>query len=280
MEKVLDNGNTTTESKIVREFYVNVKKDPCKEKKEDDDYDDGVGYEPVDDEVKSEEDMDNGSRYSRDSKFASRSTRDRDFHAWSSKINFKDTTDTWRRFPRSYENTSWNKPNEKIETVEKKVPVPVIKKKNLYSIYKRIPYEIKVPQPYTMEKRVPYPVKVNVNVPVEVPEPYQVEKQVPYKVKVDNPVPYKVEIPVLQSYTIEKRIPVEVPIPQLYTVKSVPYEIKIPVKIPTPYEVPVNVNHRPYSVPMRYPVKVKRSVPVSGKVPNPRPYIVKKHVPI
>lgn len=147
MEKVFDNENTMTESKIVREFYVNVKKDPCKEKKGDDDYDD-VGYEPVDDEVKPEEDTDNGSRYSRDSKFAPRGTKDRDFHAWSSKINFKDTTDTWRRVPRSYENTSWNKPNEKIVTVEKKIPVPVIiKKKNPYSVYKRIPYEIKVPVP-------------------------------------------------------------------------------------------------------------------------------------
>jgi len=210
MEKTLDGGNTTTESKLVREFYSNIRKDPSKEKKEDDDYSDE--YELVDDEEKSEEDADDWSKYSGDPTFASQHIRDRDFHAWFSKIDIKDSMNIWRRFPRSewsHENTSWDKPNEKT-IVEKKVPV-MIKKKIPYSVYKHVPYEIKVPQPYT-EKRVSYPVKVYVNVPVEIPEPYQVE-QIPYKVKVDNSVPYKVEVSVSQLFRIEKRIPVEVKIP-------------------------------------------------------------------
>ncbi|XP_077271936.1 uncharacterized protein LOC143902697 [Temnothorax americanus] len=185
VEKALDGGNTTTESKLIRESYSNVRKDPRKEKEADDDFGDS-GESPVNDEVEPEEDADDWSRYSQDSTFAPRRTRDKDFHAWSRKIDFKGTTDTWQRFPRSewsHEDTSWDKPKEKIVTVERKVPVPVtIEKKIPYSVYERVPYEIKVPvsQPYMVEKRVPHPVKVYMNVPVETPQPYQVEKQVPH----------------------------------------------------------------------------------------------------
>ncbi|XP_019889231.2 titin [Ooceraea biroi] len=296
VEKILDGGNTTTESKLIRESYSNVRKEtPRKEKQEDEEYSDTGEYAPVDDdEVEPEEDAEDWSTYIRGSRFNSQRLSGGGFRGWSSKLDF---SDIWKRFPRSewsHEDTSPDKPNENVVTVKKRVPVPVtVEKKIPYSVYRHVPYEIKVPvpHPYTVEKRIP--VKIYVNVPVEMPEPYQIERQVPYEVKIDNPVPYK--IPMLRPYIVEKRIP-EVKVPQSYTVdKPVPYEVKVPIKVPALYsaerKVPVKVTvDRPYPVPVPkpYPIKIKkphpvpmeRPVPVPVKVPDPQSYTVEKPVPV
>lgn len=51
VEKAFDNGNITTESKIIREFYSNIRKDPQKEQE----YDDYDRYNSTNDEGESEE---------------------------------------------------------------------------------------------------------------------------------------------------------------------------------------------------------------------------------
>ncbi|XP_076242277.1 uncharacterized protein LOC143184134 [Calliopsis andreniformis] len=313
VEKALDSGNSTTETKTVRESHSSARKVPYRESA----YEGKVSdrYSPTEDEGEQDEDAEDWTKYSR----RSRRRNFRSRQGWSSKMD-----DGWKRYPRSglHEGVSpWERP--KVITIEKKVPVPVtVEQKVPYPVYKHVPVEVKVPvpQPYTVEKKVPYPVKVFVNVPVEVPQPYVVEKQVPYEVKVDRPVPYKVEVAVPQPYTVEKKVPVEVkvPVPQPYTVdKAVPYEVKVPVKVPEPYEVekkvPVPVKvvvNRPYPVPVPkpyavevtkpypvpvdkpYPVKVKvpvdapfpvpveRPIPVAVKVQRPQPYIVEKPVEV
>lgn len=100
VEKALDSGNITTESKIIREFYSSVRKDPRKEKKKYDDYD---RYKPLNDEEESEEDVDDWNTYSRrgKSRFASQDMRSRSFRQGSSRIDFKNTSNSKRRFPRS-----------------------------------------------------------------------------------------------------------------------------------------------------------------------------------
>lgn len=82
VEKAFNNGNITTESKIIREFYFNIRKDPRKEKE----YNDYDRYNPMNDEEESEEDVGDWSTYSR---FAPENMKDRSFRAWSSKINFR-----------------------------------------------------------------------------------------------------------------------------------------------------------------------------------------------
>lgn len=117
VEKALDNGNITTESKIVREFYSNVRKDPRKEKKEYDDYD---RYKPLKDEEESGEDAGDWSTYSRrgESRFVPQDMRGRSFRAGSSRIDFRNTSDSRRRFPRSkWSQENWDKSNKKVVIV-------------------------------------------------------------------------------------------------------------------------------------------------------------------
>ncbi|XP_050452559.1 uncharacterized protein LOC126852116 [Cataglyphis hispanica] len=99
VEKALNSGNITTESKIIREFYSSVRKDPRKERKKYDDYD---RYKPLNDE-ESEEDVDDWSTYSRrgKSRFDPQDMKSRSFRQGFSRIDFKNTSNSKRRFPRS-----------------------------------------------------------------------------------------------------------------------------------------------------------------------------------
>jgi hypothetical protein len=265
VEKALDSGNVTTESKLVRESYSNVQKEnPRKEKQKEEDYSE---YAPVDDEVQPEEDADDWSTYIRGSRFTSEKLPSGSFRAWSSKFDFRDISDIWKRYPRSewsHEDTSADEPGEK-DVTEKSVSA---EKRIPYSVYKHVPYEVKMPQFYTLEKRIP--VKIYLNVP----ELYQIERQVPYEVKIGNPASYRVEVPISRPYAVDK---------------PVVYEVKAPVDLPHPIEkkAPVALKvavDRPVSYPQRIkvekPYAVDRSVPMTVKVLNSRPYIVEKPVQV
>lgn len=303
-EKALESGNSTMESKIIRESHSSRSKDPGKEKKEFDDF--NGRYASMDDDVEQEEDSDEWSAYPEDSEYDSRPFKDKDFRSWPSKIDPEDTSKIWRRFSRS----GWS--HEKSVNLEKKVPVHVTAKKKIsYPIYK--PYEIRIPippQPYTTEKSASYPMRIYVNIPDEVSQPHNIEKQTPYEVTLDKPASRKIEerislevkppipqfyhivdklvadkfeIPVKAPYETEKKIPVPVKIsvdrpylvPDMF--KSYPVEISrpYPVEVSKLYPVKIQVPiEKPYSVP------IERPIPVTVKVPKPRLYNAEKPVPM
>jgi len=253
VEKAFDSGNVTTEFKLVQGV--------SKEKQKDEDYDDSE-YPPVDDEVQPEEDVDDWSTYIRGSRFTSEKLPGESFRVWSSKLDFRDISDIWKRYPRSQKDVSADQPGEK-DVTEKSVPVAV-ERRIPYSVYKHVPYEIKVPQFYTLKKKVP--VKIYLNVP----ELYQIERRVPYETKISNPASYG--IAVSRSYAVDK--PVD------YRVKAlvdVPVENKAPVAFKVAMDQPAPY---PQRIKVEKPYAVERSVPVAVKISDSRPYAVKKPVPI
>jgi len=272
VEKALDSGNVTTESKLVRESYFNVQKEnPRKEKQKDEDYDDDSEYPPVDDEVQPKEDIDDWNTYIRGSRFTSKKLPGESFRAWSSKLDFRNISDIWKKYPRSewsQEDVSADQSGEK-DVTEKSVSVPVAVERRIpYSVYKHVPYEIKVsvPQFYTLKKRVP--VKIYLNVP----ELYQIERRVPYEMKISNPASYGIAESISRSYAVDKPVDYEVK-----ALIDIPVEKKAPVAFKVAMDQPVPY---PQRIKVEKPYAVERSVPVAVKISDSRPYAVKKPVPI
>jgi len=259
VEKALDSGNVTTESKLVRESYSNVQKDnPRKKKQKDEDYSE---YTPVDDEMEPEEDADDWSMYIR-SRFTLEKSPNEGFRAWSSKLDFRDISDIWKRYPRG-EWSHENKPDEKIVTVKKreeKIPLAVERRIPYENfVYKRLPYEVKVPvSHFYMEQRTEN--RVPVKIYLSMPEVYQIERQVPYEMKIDNPASYRVEVS--QPYAVEKKAPVAL------KVADRSMEVKAPVE-------------EPYAIENNVPIALKVADPsMKVKMPMEKPYAAERLIPV
>ncbi|KAG7190326.1 hypothetical protein KM043_006441 [Ampulex compressa] len=141
VEKALESGNTTTESKIVRQSYTNVRKTPSPGYEEED----ATRHSLVQKQEKQDKEDDSEEWYPIDGE---------KYRAWSSKLDA-----VWKRIPRSREEINWRKPERETSASLENISAPVRIEENVsYPIYEQVLRDTRIPvlQEFVVEKQASY----------------------------------------------------------------------------------------------------------------------------